>query len=258
MCQSPPRFEPEALRQAIRDTYASLASGAGEYPFHFGRPLARRLGYDDAAIARLPQRSVAAFAGAGNPFAAGPIPRGATVVDVGCGAGVDLLLASELVGPDGKAIGVDMTPAMVGIADSAAQEFGADQVSLVEGFAEELPLPDACVDVVLSNDVVNLCLDKGAVFEEFYRILKPGGSLYLGDVLVRKPILDWARDLIHLWTECVAGSLPLPGYLSLIRAAGFGRVELVGTHDVISGAPVERTAGYYDSIGHTLRAVKKR
>ena len=174
-----------ALRDAIREEYAAVAT-APERGFHFhtGRPLARILGYDDAWLAGIPGPTIASFAGTGNPFGAGPLAPGERVVDVGCGAGIDTLIAARMVGEQGRAIGVDMTSAMLERARASARAMGATNVELREGYAEALPVEDGWADVVISNGVMNLFPDKFAGLREMARSLRPGGRLQVGDILV--------------------------------------------------------------------------
>ena len=191
----------DALRAAIRTEYEVVALRPEQgFHFHTGRPLAQRLGYDEAWLAGVPESSVASFAGTGNPFAAGPIPSGARIVDVGCGAGMDSLIAARLVGPAGEVIGVDMTTAMLGKARAAAGEAGLANVAFREGLAESLPVPGGWADVLISNGVLNLMPDKLAALAEMARVLKPGGRLQMGDIAVDRPVPEDAKRDIDLWT----------------------------------------------------------
>ena len=198
---SPPKLDIDTLRQAIRKEYAEVANSPSQgFHFHTGRPLAKLLGYADAWIDALPESTVASLAGTGNPFSLGDLLPGERVVDVGAGAGFDSLIAARLVGPTGTVIGVDMTPEMLQKARTAAAAMGYQHVEFRDGYAETLPVLDAWADVVLSNGVVNLCPDKLAVFREMYRVLKPGGRLQIGDILVQQAIPDAAREHVDLWT----------------------------------------------------------
>jgi ubiquinone/menaquinone biosynthesis C-methylase UbiE len=151
-------------------------------------------------VAGVPAANLDSFAGTGNPFAAGPILPGETVVDVGSGAGLDALIAGRLVGPHGSVIGVDMTPEMFAKARAGAAAMGLENVAFREGYAESLPAPDASADVVISNGVLNLTLDKTATLREWFRVLRPGGRLQVGDILVERPLPPDALDDLSLWT----------------------------------------------------------
>ena len=189
------------LRGAIREEYAEVASHPEKgFHFHTGRPLARILEYADQWLNGIPEPSIESFAGTGNPFSLGELRAGERVVDVGCGAGMDSLIAAKQVGPDGRVIGVDMTSYMLEKARRAAVETGLEKVEFREGFAEALPVEDGWADVVISNGVLNLMPDKAAALEEMSRVLKPGGRLQIGDILVQKAVPESAKRKIDLWT----------------------------------------------------------
>jgi SAM-dependent methyltransferase len=199
--RSLPELELEALRAAIQDEYACVAREPDRgFHFHTGRPLAHRLGYPDEWLAGIPAVSLASFAGTGNPFCLGEIRAGERVVDVGCGAGLDSLIAARMVGPGGRVIGVDMTPAMLANARRGAAEARASNAEFREGYAEALPVPDGWADVVISNGALNLMPDKAGALKEMARVLKPGGRLQAGDILVQKAVPDSAKRQIDLWT----------------------------------------------------------
>ncbi len=196
-----PKVDLKILRSEISKEYAEVASNPNKgFHFHTGRPLAQALGYAEDLIDSVPSSALESFAGTGNPFSLGEIEAGERVVDVGSGSGFDSLVAGHLVGPTGRVVGVDMTPEMLGKARAAATEAGFSHVEFREGLAEALPVPDEWADVVISNGVVNLCPDKSAVFSEMYRVLKPGGRLQLGDILVQKAVPQEAKENIDLWT----------------------------------------------------------
>jgi arsenite methyltransferase len=190
----------EVLREEIRRTYTDVSrKPEAEFIFPTGRAWAEELGYPPE-LANVPDVSVASFAGVANHFPLARIEQGATVMDLGCGAGTDLLIAAQMVGPDGRAIGIDMTPSMLQRARESAREMGLDNVELHRGLIESLPLEDQSVDVVISNGVIDLVPDKDAVFDEIDRVLRPGGRLQLADVIVHEEVSADARKRIDLWT----------------------------------------------------------
>jgi SAM-dependent methyltransferase len=196
-----PALDVDTLRQAIQGEYAEVASHPEKgFHFHTGRPLARMLDYDDEWLEGIPESSIESFAGTGNPFSLGELRPGERVVDVGCGAGIDSLIAAKKVGSEGRVIGVDMTPSMLQKARQAAKKVGLANVAFREGYAEELPVEDGWADVVISNGVLNLMPDKAAALEEMTRVLKPGGRLQIGDILVQKAVPESAKRKIDLWT----------------------------------------------------------
>lgn len=196
-----PNIDIGTLRGEIRKEYAEVASHPEKgFHFHTGRPLAKKLGYEDNWVEQIPIAAVESFAGTGNPFSLGEIKQGDLVVDVGSSAGFDSLIAARLVGRNGQVIGVDMTPEMLVKARNAAKEAKLSQLEFREGHAESLPVFDSWADVVISNGVVNLCPDKLAVFREMYRVLKPGGRIQIADILVQKPVPEQAKEDIDLWT----------------------------------------------------------
>jgi SAM-dependent methyltransferase len=195
-----PDVDIEGLRCEIQKEYAEVAANPGKgFHFHTGRALARILQYEDALLDAVPETAVESFAGTGNPFSLGEIPRGSRVVDVCSGAGIDSLIAGHLVGPEGRVIGVDMTAEMREKATRAAEEGGFSHVEFREGYAEQLPVEDGWADVVISNGSINLCPDKAAVYGEIYRILRPGGKIQIGDIMVQKPVSEDAKRDIDLW-----------------------------------------------------------
>ena len=195
------QFAVDELRRAIRDEYATVALNPEQgFHFHTGRPLARLLDYDDAWLDGIPESTLASFAGTGNPFRLGMLQPGERVVDVGCGAGLDSLIAARMVGAEGHVIGVDMTPAMLAKARVSATEKGYSQVTFREGYAEALPAPDDWADVVISNGVLNLMPDKTAALAEMARVLQPGGRLQIGDILVQRAVPESAKRKMDLWT----------------------------------------------------------
>jgi arsenite methyltransferase len=197
----PATIDREALRCQVQDKYSHVASEpeAG-YHFHTGRTLASMLGYDPEDVAWLPAGTVDSFAGTGNPLAMGEVRPGESVVDVGCGAGFDTLLAARAVGPAGQVIAVDMTRAMLDKAAESARHLGLTNIDFRLGFAEDLPVEDASADVVISNGIINLCPDKLAVLAEMARVLRPGGRLQIADIVVGRPVPQEAKEDIDLWS----------------------------------------------------------
>jgi arsenite methyltransferase len=191
----------DVLRGEIQKTYTEVSTDPEkDFIFPTGRPWAEDLDYPQPELSRVPDASVGSFAGVANPFSLGPIAPGETVLDLGCGAGTDLLIAAQMTGPSGRAIGVDMTPAMLRRARDSAEALGLTTVELHESLIESLPLSDASVDVVISNGVVDLIVDKDAVFSELDRVLRPGGRLQLADVVIHAEVSEDARKRIDLWT----------------------------------------------------------
>ena len=195
-----PEVDLEGLRCEIRKEYAEVATNPSKgYHFHTGRPLARMLGYAEEWLEHVPEPSIASFAGTGNPFAVGSIRPGERVVDVGSGGGIDSLIAAWMTGASGHVVGVDMTPEMLAKASTSARDGGLTNIEFRKGHAEALPVDNGWADVVISNGVINLCPDKVQVFREMHRVLRPGGRLQIGDILVQKPVPDSAKRDIDLW-----------------------------------------------------------
>lgn len=189
------------LRAEIRKTYTEVSTEQGkEFIFPTGRRWARELGYPEPELSRVPDASVESFAGVANHWTLGRVQPDEVVLDLGCGAGTDLLIAALMVGPEGRAIGVDMTAAMLEQARASAHEMQLANVELHESLIESLPLADGCVDVVISNGVIDLVPDKDAVLDEIDRVLKPGGRLQIADVVIHHEVSADARKRIDLWT----------------------------------------------------------
>jgi arsenite methyltransferase len=238
----PTGFNVDRLREQIRAMYDRLARApGGAFHFHHGPAYAADyLGYDRAELATLPAASTARLAGVGNPLRVGPLQAGETVLDHACGAGVDLLLAARRVGPHGRAIGVDMTPAMREQAAASAVSAGLGAiVEIRAGLFEDLPVSDASVDVVLSNGVVNLAPDKPRVFKEIARVLRPGGRLYLADVVVARELKLQVREDPELWAACIGGAVQEEEMIELAGAAGLHDGRVTERFDCFAGTSAE-------------------
>jgi len=182
--------------------------------------------YSAAEAGALPAEAVAASLGCGNPTALAALEPGQTVLDLGSGGGIDVLLSAKRVGPTGKAYGLDMTDEMLALARENQRKAGATNVEFLKGTIEAIPLPAASVDVIISNCVINLSSDKDAVLREAFRVLKPGGRLAVSDVIVRGEVPADIRRSMELWVGCIAGALDQDDYASKLRAAGFADVEV--------------------------------
>jgi arsenite methyltransferase len=197
----PAAVDVDTLRCQISDKYTEVAKTPEKgFHFHTGKPLALMVGYREEVIDSLPSGTVLSFAGFGNPFSMGDLRLGETVLDIGCGAGFDSLIAARQVGETGRVISVDMTPTMLEKAAAGAREAGISNIEFREGLAEALPLQDESVDVVISNGVINLCPDKLSVMREVNRVLKPSGRIQIGDIVVHKELPQDAKDNIDLWS----------------------------------------------------------
>jgi arsenite methyltransferase len=191
----------QQLRAQVKLKYSEVAASPEKgFHFHTGRALAAMLDYPSELVDPLPNRVVESFAGVNNPFSLGALNSGEVVLDVGSGAGFDSVLAARMVAPTGRVIGVDMTAEMRAKASANTALLGLENVEFLDALAEELPLPDASVDVVISNGVINLCPDKLAVYRELFRVLKPGGRLQIADVVVQRAVPESCKADVDLWT----------------------------------------------------------
>ena len=188
------------LRSEIQRTYADVSTQPDQaFIFPTGRAWALDLDYPQDLLARVPEESCESFAGVANPFSMGALQPGEDVLDVGCGACMDTLIAAQMVGPTGSVTGIDMTPEMVAKARDSIAVMGLQNVTIVEGSAEHLPFDDASFDVVISNGVIDLIPDKDAVFSEITRVLRPGGRIQLADVTIQNPVSEESKRDIDLW-----------------------------------------------------------
>jgi arsenite methyltransferase len=223
------------IQQAVRDKYGAIATsvanastsagGCGPTACGCGDPISTNL-YSDADTVGLPADAVKASLGCGNPTALIELEPGQTVLDLGSGGGIDVLLSAKRVGPAGKAYGLDMTDEMLALARENQRQAGATNVEFLKGTIEAIPLPDNSVDVIISNCVINLSSDKDAVLREAFRVLKPGGRFAVSDVVVRGEVPPDIRRSMELWVGCIAGALEEQDYAAKLRAAGFADVEV--------------------------------
>jgi SAM-dependent methyltransferase len=222
--------------KAVEEMYTDVASRPGAV-FHFptGRLACLFVGYPASQLDGLPAEATESFAGVGYPFAANVIRDGDTVLDIGSGSGTDTLIAAGLTGPSGVVYGLDMTRAMREKLQRNVAAMKIGHVHVVDGNAEQIPLPDASIDVVTSNGVLNLVPDKPTAFSEIARVLKPGGRLQIADIALRVPVSDQSRADPRLWAECVVGAITEDDYVSLLRAAGLS-VEVLSDLDYFAGS----------------------
>lgn len=185
--------------------------------------------YQDSQAQQIPEEALRASLGCGNPTALAQLNPGETVLDLGSGGGIDVLLSAKRVGPSGKAYGLDMTDEMLALANENKRKAGADNVEFLKGEIESIPLPDNSVDVVISNCVINLSADKGRVLREAFRVLKPGGRFAVSDVVTRGEVNEEIRKSVLLWVGCVAGALEEDQYRDTLISAGFEQIEIEPT-----------------------------
>jgi SAM-dependent methyltransferase len=223
------------IQQAVREKYGAIAESVtrtssnagccGPTACGCGDPISSNL-YSDAETSDLPADAVTASLGCGNPTALLALEPGQTVLDLGSGGGIDVLLSAKRVGPTGMAYGLDMTDEMLALARENQRKAGATNVEFLKGTIEAIPLPDNSVDVIISNCVINLSGDKDAVLREAFRVLKPGGRFAVSDVIVRGDVPADIRRSMELWVGCIAGALEEKEYAAKLRSAGFADVEV--------------------------------
>jgi arsenite methyltransferase len=219
------------VQDAVREKYGEIARTAGKTgccgptACGCGDPITSNL-YSDEEKRGLPDEAVAVSLGCGNPTALLALEPGQTVLDLGSGGGIDVLLSAKRVGPTGKAYGLDMTDEMLALARENQRKAGATNVEFLKGTIEAIPLPDQSVDVIISNCVINLSTDKDAVLREAFRVLKPGGRFAVSDVVVRGDVPPDVRRNMELWVGCIAGALQDTEFADKLRAAGFADVEI--------------------------------
>lgn len=228
-------FSREQVIAAVTEMYTAVATAPGS-AFHFpvGRDACRQVGYPAEVLEGLPEPALESFAGVGYPFRAAAIRPGHAVLDVGSGSGTDALIAARLVGPRGKVWALDVTPAMVRKLRSLVARLALRNVEVIEGSAEAIPLPDASVDVVTSNGMLNLVPDKRRAIAEIFRVLKPDGRVQIADIVIRRPVTLDCKGDPKLWAECVVGATVDEDYFALFRDAGFEHVSVLRDYDYFS------------------------
>jgi SAM-dependent methyltransferase len=240
----------DIIIDAVKGMYTELARRPdGEFHFAKGRVGCEHVGYSAEELGSIPSGSVESFAGVGYPFQAGVIRTGDDVLDVGSGSGTDALLASLLVGPTGTVQGLDMTAAMRAKLERCAAEMGAENVSTIDGNAEDIPLADASIDVVTSNGVLNLVPDKAMAIREIFRVLRPGGRVQISDIVVDIPPSDACKAQPQLWAECIVGAVGIDLYRGHLTDAGFEDIEILETVDYFDASPSEETEKVASSFG---------
>jgi arsenite methyltransferase len=226
------------IKDAVKERYGSAAlrvktggsscCGAAPASGSSRDPITSNL-YDAAQSGQVPAEALLASFGCGNPTALAKLNPGETVLDLGSGGGIDVLLSARRVGPAGKAYGLDMTDEMLSLANANKQKAGVENVEFLRGEIEKIPLPDNSVDVIISNCVINLSADKDAVLREAYRVLRPGGRFAVSDVVTRGEMLPEIRKSVLLWVGCIAGALEESDYRNKLSATGFVDVEVEPT-----------------------------
>ncbi|WP_254275568.1 MerC family mercury resistance protein [Halomonas sp. 3H] len=245
---------------AVQQMYSTVAA-TPDVPFHFpvGAKACRRLGYPPEQTDALPAETLARFAGVGYPFRADAVRPGDRVLDIGAGAGNDALIARRRVGPEGRVIALDLTAGMTRRLATAARRAGVDALDVVQGSAEQLPLPEASVDSITSNGALNLVPDKRRAVAEMFRVLRPGGRLQLADVVIHRPVSVDCHEDPRLWVECVVGATVKEELLALFAEAGFEEIRVVGEHDYFALSPSDQTREVAASFGaHAIEVGMRR
>ena len=228
----------ESIKDVVREKYGQAAlrvhsggsscCGASAATGGCCDPITSNL-YDSTQTSQIPEEAVRASLGCGNPTLLAQLKEGETVLDLGSGGGIDVLLSAQRVGPGGKAYGLDMTDEMLALARENQRKAGVENVEFLKGEIENIPLPDNSVDVIISNCVINLSADKGQVLREAFRVLKPGGRFAVSDVVLRGDIPQRVRDSVMLWVGCVAGALQDSEYAAKLAEAGFEAIDIEPT-----------------------------
>ncbi len=233
----------KSIEEVVREKYGAVAASSLSSEHAGVRSVAEAFGYAPEELSSIPAEANMGLS-CGNPTATANLRPGEVVVDLGSGGGLDVFLAARKVGPAGKAIGIDMTPEMLSRARANAERQGFSNVEFHEATIDNLPLPDSSVDCVISNCVINLAPDKGAVLREIARVLKPGGRLAVSDIALKKPLPPEIGNDLLAYVGCIAGAIPIEAYTEGLKAAGFSGVEVVDTKkDLNAYSEVEGQAG---------------
>ncbi|GMR05594.1 MAG: arsenite methyltransferase [Gammaproteobacteria bacterium] len=256
------KFTRENIFEAVKEMYTDVANKP-EVGFHFptGRPACEFLGYPEDQLDAVPDTALESFAGVGYPFLCNAINPGDVVLDIGAGAGTDVLISSILTGDSGKVYGLDMTEAMLQKLHSNIEKMGVRNVEPLYGNAEDIPLNDEVVDVITSNGVLNLVPDKQVAFAELHRVTKPGGRLQISDIIIQqgKEELEESRNNPKLWAECIVGALYEDYYTRWLEEAGFEEVKVLMHQDYFSKSGNEstrNTAKHFNAESITISGCK--
>lgn len=248
------------ILDAVREMYTEVATAPAS-PFHFpvGKDACKKLGYPEDLLEDLPVAAQESFAGVGYPFRAGIIKAGDTVLDIGAGSGTDVLIAGRLVGDQGKVFALDMTQAMLDKLHRTISESGIKNIEILEGQAEQIPLPDNSVDVITSNGVLNLVPDKRKAVAEIFRVLRPGGQVQIADIVISLPVTPDCEGDPKLWAECVVGATVDEVYLNLFRDAGFEDIKVLRDYDYFAYSPSIETQEVAQRFGaHAVELTMRR
>ncbi len=260
-------MEEKDIKSVVREKYGNIAATSGSCCRSVsccGGPavvaeIGKKIGYDEADLSAVPEGANLGL-GCGNPIALASLREGETVLDLGSGAGFDCFLAAVRVGPKGRVIGVDMTPEMLERARENARKDRIENVEFRQGDIEHLPVEDGIVDVIISNCVINLAPDKGRVFREAFRVLKPGGRLMVSDIVLTKPLPDFVKNSIAAYIGCVAGASLKEDYLGAMRQAGFEKVTIQSEApfplDCVTTDPM--LAGLAESLNLSMEDLARR
>lgn len=255
------KFTREHIFDAVKMLYSNLARNPdGEFHFPKGRFACEFLGYPEEQLNAIPETAYESFAGVGYPFNANIIQSGQTILDIGAGAGTDVLISALLCGDQGKVYGLDMTQAMQDKLAMNVEKMSLNYVEPVLGNAEQIPLDDSSIDIATSNGVLNLVPDKQRAFNEMYRVLKPGGQFQISDIIITKPSheLDESKSNPQLWAECIVGAVHEKQYIEALASSGFKQVEVLCHQDYFAHATEStyNVARYFNAESITITGKK--